>query len=149
MTDHYYVLCNVETGSVLDVSENELTSEGHPVTVRVFEGEVPDPLTHCWNKAGLCYERKNGHTLTHIQFRKLFTQQEEMTMDTFNDTYMDSPYLNDLQKAAIRTGLKKYAEAILIESSDPGVGQLLDLYMAVGVLPAERKQEILSGVFKQ
>ena len=145
----YYVLCNVETGSVLDVSENELTSEGHPVSVRIFEGEVPNPLTHIWNKSSLSYDKRMIVSFTHIQFRKLFTQQEELTMDAFNDTYQTLPYLNDLQKMAIRTGLKKYAEALAIELTDPGVSSLLDLYAAVGILTPTRKQEVLNGEFKQ
>lgn len=149
MNDHYYVLCNLETGSVLDVSENPLTADGHPVTVRIFEGSIPDPLTHSWNRAGLCYERKQIQTLSHIQFRKLFTAVEEWTMDTFNDTYLENPAIGNEQKAMIRTGLRKYAEASAIDLSDSGVAMLLDLYVMVGILTVERKQEIISGVFKQ
>lgn len=141
----YYVLCNVLTGSVLDVSYDVLNSDGHPVTMKVFDGDIPDPLSNVWDKVGMRYVRRETMTLTHIQFRKLFTQVEELQVDTFNDTYQGSELLNDLQKAMIRTGLKKYHEAQVIELNDPGVGMLLDLYISVGILQAPRKPQILNN----
>jgi len=147
--NHYYVLCNVLTGSILEVSEEVLIAEGHPVTMKVFDGDIPNPLTHVWDKASMGYIPKEVTSLTHIQFRKLFTPSEEIQVDTFNDTYQNSEMLSGLQKATIRTGLKKYQEAQAIELNDSGVSALLDLYIMVGILDPARKQEIISGQFKQ
>lgn len=84
--------------------------------------------------------------LTKLQFRELFTAQERMGIDALHAGFEAHPSLTAEQKAAIRTGLEDYRMAQNIRRPfDARVQQMLGLYVALGLLTAERAAEIVAA----
>lgn len=145
MTDVYYVVYNTLTGALLDVSLEPLSTEGAPLIAKPMMGDLPDPLYFYWDRNSCMYQAKDKtRIMTHIDFRRLFTQEEEEYMDEFNDTYMLAP-LSPEMKRKIRTGLKRYNEASVIDLDNPGVAEVLYLYTVMGILGPGRMEQVLSN----
>lgn len=84
--------------------------------------------------------------LTKLEFKRLFTQLEMMAIDAFNAGFENNNLLTTEQKAAIRTGLENYRLAVDIPRPfDADVQAMLGLYVALGLLTAERLAEILAA----
>lgn len=145
----YYVACNVLSGVVLDVSQEALTTEGHPVIIKTFEGDIPDPLLFYWDKNMMQYERRINRILTHIDFRKLFTQEEEVMIDAFNSSYENNEAISARTKAVIRTGLNRFHQANVVNLDDTSIIPMLGLYASIGIIQNERIAEIIQGMVKQ
>lgn len=84
--------------------------------------------------------------LTKLKFRELFTTAERMGIDALNAGFESHPSLNDMQKAAIRTGLEDYRMAENIARPfDARVAGLLGLYVALGLLTQARADEVMAA----
>ena len=84
--------------------------------------------------------------LTKLQFRELFTSGERMGIDALNAGFEAHPALTTEQKAAIRTGLEDYRMAENIRRPfDARVQQMLGMYVALGLLTADRAAEIVAA----
>jgi hypothetical protein len=83
--------------------------------------------------------------LTKWQFRQIFTGEERAMADAFEATLEKNPALDEATKAAIRTGFKDFnaAEEVAVPFI-PAVIQMLGLFVAVGILKAERQAEIVA-----
>lgn len=84
--------------------------------------------------------------LTKLQFRELFTSAERMAADALHAGFESNAALTEGQKAQIRTGLEDYRMALNIRRPfDTRIQSMLSLYVAMGVLTAERAAEIVSA----
>ncbi len=81
--------------------------------------------------------------LTHLEFRRRFTPQEQELCDELEVTFESSPDLTAQQKRALRTGYKNFYVATSVDLDDPDVQPMLDLYVSLGHLTANRPMEIL------
>lgn len=81
--------------------------------------------------------------LTKLQFRDLFTATEKQAIDAFHAGFESHPALSEEQKAAIRTGLEDYRMASdIARPFQARVLAMLDLYVSLGLLTTERRDEI-------
>lgn len=83
--------------------------------------------------------------LTHLQFRELFTQAEQEWADELEATFETHALLTPEQKRKLRTGYKNFNLATGVELDDPRIAPMLDLYVALGGLKADRPAQILSN----
>lgn len=84
--------------------------------------------------------------LTKLKFRELFTFPERVGIDALHAGFESHPGLTAEQKAGLRTGLEDYKMAENIARPfDARVVQMLDMYVAMGLLTAARKAEIVSA----
>lgn len=83
--------------------------------------------------------------LTKLEFRKLFSIQERTNIDAFEFSFESNPVLTEEQKALIRTAYNdfKVAQDIAVPFTQD-VLDMLDMFMMLGLLTAERKAEIVS-----
>lgn len=84
--------------------------------------------------------------LTKYQFRQLFTFAERVAVDELEASLEQHPGLTVEQRASIRTGLKDFnAAQDVARPFLPDVLQMLDLFVSLGILTAERKAQIVSA----
>lgn len=84
--------------------------------------------------------------LPKLKFRELFTGAEREGIDELHATFEAHPGLNAAQKRAIRTGLEDFKNAAHINKPfDARVLAMLGLYVALGLLTAARRDEIVSA----
>lgn len=84
--------------------------------------------------------------LTKLGFRELFTTTERAGIDAFRAGLESNPALNAAQKAAIRTGFADFDVAQnIIRPFLPQVLAMLDLFVSLGLLTAERRTAIVSA----
>lgn len=84
--------------------------------------------------------------LSKLKFRELFTFAERLGIDALHVQFEAHPGLTSQQKAQIRTGLEDYRMATNIRRPfDARVTSMLDMYVALGLLTAERKAAIVSA----
>lgn len=84
--------------------------------------------------------------LTKLKFRELFTPAERMGIDALHAGFESHPSLTTEQKAALRTGLEDYKVAENIQRPfDARVQQMLGMYVAMGLLTAERMAAIIEA----
>ena len=140
-----YTLCNVETGSLIQISEHPIDQVGHPLMVKILDIPMPDLTKQEWDKAGLRFtDKPSSDTLTKLEFRRRFTPDEQEGIDEFNATFEGNPDLTAAQKRKVRTGLKNFDASTSIAKSDPDIPLLLDLYTFVGLIAPGRAAEILA-----
>ena len=82
--------------------------------------------------------------LTKVQFRRLFSDIERYSIDTFNKTYETNENITNDMKIVIASALEDYRVAEVINLDDPVTFSCLQLYVAVGILSESRLAEILS-----
>lgn len=84
--------------------------------------------------------------MTKLKFRELFTFVERMGIDELHANFEQHPGLTGEQKAMLRTALEDYRMAENIQRPfDARVVAMLDLYVALGRLTAQRRTEILAA----
>lgn len=83
-------------------------------------------------------------TLTHLQFRRLFTPAEQESCDELEVTFEANAALSAAQKRGLRTGYKNFYAASEVNLDDPAIPPMLGLYEALGLIDAGRAAEILS-----
>lgn len=140
-----YVLCNVVTGALLSISEQPISTEGHPLQVKTFDMPMPDLTKVEWDYGGLNFKSKPGdRKVDKIDWRRLFTASERPLIDEFNATFETIPYLTNEQKRDIRSGLEDYKATPVVNKDDPDTSKMLALYEALGYLAPGRAAEILA-----
>lgn len=82
--------------------------------------------------------------LTHIEFRRRFTQAEQELSDELEATFEANPDLLVPQKRTLRTGYKNFNMAMDVNLDDPDIPPMLQMFVALGILTAERPAEILA-----
>lgn len=95
--------------------------------------------------ASLALAQHGSIPWTKVEWERKFTDAEFSAVWAFNDTFESAPYLTDEQKTTIRRGLAEYKLASVVDSADPRTQAMIGLYVALGVLTAERGAEILNG----
>jgi hypothetical protein len=83
-------------------------------------------------------------TLTHLQFRRRFTSVERELSDELEATFESNPTFTVDQKRMLRSGYKDFNAAIDVHLDDAGISPMLALYVAIGILTANRPAEILA-----
>ena len=82
--------------------------------------------------------------VTHLEFRRLFTTVEQELCDELEVTFEANPALSAAQKRSLRTGYKNFYAASEVNLDDPDIPPMLGMYVALGILDAQRPAEILS-----
>lgn len=91
-------------------------------------------------------EAQNGSVpWSKVEWERKFTDAEFTAVWAFNDSFESSPYLTAEQKTSIRRGLAEYKLASVVDAADPRTQAMIGLYVALGILTAERGAEILNG----
>jgi hypothetical protein len=141
MTIH--CLYSAESNALLGVSENELVpAVGQAVTV--LDRGMPDFSLEAWNPAMLNFYSNAAVMITHLEFRRRFTADEQELVDEFNATFETNGLLTVAQKRKVRTGLKNFEAASGVVLSDPDIPAMLAMYEALGILASGRAAEILA-----
>jgi hypothetical protein len=84
--------------------------------------------------------------LTKLEFRELFTAEEQYALDEFEATYEVSPSLDAETRAVIRTGYKNFENAgDIARPFDDRVLAMLNLFVILGLLTDDRRTEIVSA----
>lgn len=83
--------------------------------------------------------------LTKLEYRRLFTFEERMAIDSFTANFLEIAFLSDEQKAAIRTSLKDYEDAQDINLDDADTVRGIGLYVQFGLILPNRLPEVLNG----
>ena len=83
--------------------------------------------------------------LTHLEFRRLFTEEELEFVDELNDTFESREDLDAATKRKIRTSIKNYEMSEYVRLDDPATATGLYLYVLLGILTPQRMGEILNG----
>lgn len=83
--------------------------------------------------------------LTHLEFRSLLHTDEQESIDEFTATFESNSSLPTATKRRIRTMMKKYSEATLIDLDDPDNAAGLGLYVSLGAMAYPRIAEVLNG----
>lgn len=86
----------------------------------------------------------SSRILTHLQFRRLFTQAEREWADELEVTFETNAALTTAQKRTLRSGYKDFNAASEVSLDDECIPSMLGLYVALGGLTANRPAEILS-----
>lgn len=82
--------------------------------------------------------------LTHLGFRRLFTQAEREAADELEVTFETNPALSTEQKRMLRSGYKDFYAGTSVNLDDPGIPPMLALYEALGIIAPGRAAEILA-----
>lgn len=82
--------------------------------------------------------------LTHLQFRRRFTPEEQELADELEVTFESNPAFTPAQKRTLRTGYKNFYAASEVDLDDPAIPPMLGMYVVAGVLAANRPAEILA-----
>ena len=143
----FFVLYSTYKGTLLDIS----TEPFNPAdilecqAVKEFYDEVPDMTKMFWVPNTLSFhERDRSRVLTKLSFRRLFTFEEQMAVDTFNMTFEASENIPANFKAVIRTGISNFNAALDIDLDDEDVQTVLEVYCQFGILTPERVSSILA-----
>ena len=83
-------------------------------------------------------------SLTHLEFRRRFTAEEQEAIDEFEVTFESNAALTAAQKRKVRTGFKNFNASTEVLLNDPDIPEMLGLFVAVGLLTANRPAEILA-----
>ena len=81
---------------------------------------------------------------THLWFREHFTQAERENIDELEATFESNALLTAAQKKQLRTGFKDYNMGTDVNKDDPRIPPMLGLFVALGLLAANRPSEILA-----
>ena len=128
-----YVICNVETGELLQVSENALSVSGHPLQVRTLDRTMPDMTKVTWENNLLDFVDKPMRSLSKLDYLRRFTTEERVAVRTVAKT---NAVLEDFMV------LMDLASEINLDDPDTIAG--VHMLEAVGLLAQGRASEILA-----
>ena len=129
-----YVLCNVESGDLLRISEEVIEAPGAPLQVRALNRAMPDLTKEEWVPNLLEFQQKPGlRTITKLQYLRRFTNAERIAIRTATKA---EPVLEDYM------ALLELAEEINLD--DPDTGGALAMLEASGLIAVGRAAEILA-----
>lgn len=129
-----YVLCNVENGSLLQISEQPIDTQGAPLQVRTFDMPVPDMTKFDWDKGSLRFKPKSTvRVMTKLEYLRLFTGEERVGIRAAAKV---SPVLEDYLALLELSGE--------ISLDDPDTIAALNLLEMSGLIAAGRASEILA-----
>ena len=129
-----YVLCNVVTGALLSISEQPISTEGHPLQVKTFDMPMPDLTKVEWDCGGLNFKSKTqGRIITKLAYLRRFTSQERVTIRAAAKT---EPVLEDYM------ALLELSEEVNLD--DPDTIAAVNMLEIAGLIAAGRAAEILA-----
>ena len=129
-----YVLCNVETGDLLQISEQPITTAGAPLMVKTFSMDMPDLTKVEWDKGGLNFKPKSqSRIVTKLAYLRKFTGEERVTIRT---AAKSNVVLEDY------LALMELADEVNLD--DPDTVAAVGMLEAVGLLATGRAAEILA-----
>lgn len=132
-----YVIVNIETGELLQISENPLTVSGSPLLVKTIQNiSYPVDLTEYeWSNNSITFIKKDKSRIyTKVKYLRLFTPAERIAirnLSKVNEEIADYIQLMELSEE--------------INLDDPELLPALQLMEAGGILQAGRAVEIFSG----
>lgn len=129
-----YILCNVETGELLRISEQPIEASGAPLLVRAIDRPMPDLTKHEWVPNLLDFQQTPGlRTITKLQYLRRFTNGERIGIRAAAKA---EPILEDY------LALLELAEEINLD--DPDTVAALQMLEAGGLIASGRAAEILA-----
>lgn len=94
-------------------------------------------------EAALMIASDGALPLTKLQFRRLFSADEQKAIDRFNIQFESRSDLTDGQKDSVRSGLENFKVVQDVSLSDPATQQAVMTYEALGLIAPGRAAEIL------
>lgn len=82
--------------------------------------------------------------LTHLGFRRLFSQDERELADELEVTFETNPALTTEQKRMLRSGYKDFYAGSSVDRDDPTVLLMLTLFETLGIIRVGRAMEMLA-----
>ena len=129
-----YTLCNVETGALIQISEQPIDPVGHPLMVKTFDVPMPDLTKQEWDKAGLRFTNKPGNrTMTKLDYLRRFTGDERVAIRA---AAKQSPVLEDY--------LALLELSLDVSLDDPDTVQAVGMLEQIGLIAPGRAAEILA-----
>ena len=129
-----YVLCNVENGSLIQISDQPIDQSGHPLMVKIFDMPMPDLTKQEWDRGGLRFIDKPGNrTMTKLEYLRRFTGNERVAIRA---AAKQSPILEDY--------LALLELSLDVSLDDPDTIQAVGMLEAVGLIASGRAAEILA-----
>ena len=125
----YYVLTRDGTPISIEF-ESPYPVTDPTISAHTFDEQFPDLNTSTWNPLTDRYD-PTGNSLTKLMFLTRFTIQERIAIRTSTD-----PIVNDV--------MSLFDAASYISVSDANTVQGIQYFVTVGLLTAERAQEILA-----
>lgn len=139
-----YVTYATLDGALVDISAT-VPSPNPAHCTRAIDADSVDVLA--WNAQTLRFDdenKANSAILSKLQFRRLFTTDEQELIDEFNATFESNPLLTAEQKRRVRTGIKNFDASTEINTADPDTPSLLNLYTLTGLIAPGRAAEVLA-----
>lgn len=127
-----YVICNVETGELLQVSEQPLVVSGHPLMVKAFDMPMPDMTKVQWHQ-GRFEAANQNRIITKLAYLRRFTGDERVAIRTAAKV---NPVLDDYM------ALLELAEEVNLDDLDTVMA--LAMLEQAGLLAVGRGVEILA-----
>jgi hypothetical protein len=128
-----YILCNVETGELLGISEEPISVSGSPLQVRTIDRDMPDMTKVTWERNLLDFVDRPIRTLTKLDYLRRFTAEERINIRAVCKT---NAVLEDFMV------LMDLASEINLDDPDTIAG--VHTLEAVGLLAQGRTSEILA-----
>jgi hypothetical protein len=134
-----YVLCNVDTGELLQISEELIIASGHPLMVKTLNRGCPDFMRVEWSKTLLDFIDKPLKRLTKLQFVNLLgTSYRDILIAAKSNVDVEM-FVRMLDWAT------PDADGTSIDLQDPRLSYALNQLELGGLLPVGKTQEILNG----
>ena len=128
-----YILCNVETGELLGISEEAISASGAPLQVRTIDRDMPDMTKVTWSRNLLDFVDKPVRALTKLEYLRRFTAEERINVRTVAKT-----------NAALEDFMVLMDLASEINLDDPDTIAGVHMLEAAGLLAQGRASEILA-----
>ena len=138
------------------VNESHLLDDGRTIDFDYLADETIDPAAVMAARSdrlnaeiaakdsALLIAANGSAPLTKLQFRRLFSEEEQKAIDRFNANFETHPMLTDDQKDSVRTGLENYKAAESVSLVDMATIRAVQTYEALGLINAGRSSVILN-----
>lgn len=100
------------------------------ISYETKDGPIPDLNRHVWNPETLTLDPMSGATVTRMEFMSRFTPAERIAVRTSTDP-MAADIMNLIEVAEF------------IDPKDPRTTQAIQYLASVGLIPANRVEEVL------
>lgn len=134
-----YVVCNVESGDLLRISEEPIQASGHPLMVKTLDMTMPDLTKLEWSPGGLRFDARptTERNISGVQYLRRFSQAERIAI---RDAAKQSPELDDYLKLLDIT----IAQGGVIDLNDADTIAAVGLLEMVGLIATGRAAEVLA-----
>lgn len=134
-----YIVCNVDTGDLLRISEEPISASGAPLMVKTFDMPMPDLTKLEWDTSTLAFVPRPSteRNISGVQYLRRFTQPERIAI---RNAAKVSPEIDDYLKLLDTT----VAQGGVIDLNDHDTITAVKLLEMLGLIAAGRAAEVLA-----